>query len=174
MKASHSTELAAATAFSVRVAQPHEVAAFDAQLAGQHYLGVGRPVGDFLRQIVERDGHAVTLLVWGPNCYTLKNRDLWINWSASKRVAHLKLVDQNRRFLLLVAKGQSPIPLMQMTATRVTSLDTLMDAAYEAQANYGLRHPSTICRGGRPRRRYSPSANGTYRPSASRLKAHGP
>lgn len=101
------TELAT-PALTVRVAQPREVAAFDAQLADHHYLGAGRPVGHYLRQLVERDGHAVALLVWGPSCYALKDRDLWISWSASQRVARLKLVVQNRRFLLLAPKGQSP------------------------------------------------------------------
>lgn len=95
-------------ALTVRVAQLHEVQWFDAQLAAHHYLGAGRPVGDYLRQIVERDGQAVALLVWGPCCYALKDRDRWIGWSASQRVQGLKLVVQNRRFLVLAAKGQSP------------------------------------------------------------------
>ena len=85
-----------------------EVKWFDEQLAAQHYLGAGRPVGDYLRQIVERDGHAVALLVWGPACYALKYRDLWISWSASQRVERLKLIVQNRRFLVLAPKGESP------------------------------------------------------------------
>jgi len=81
---------------------------FDAQLAERHYLGAGQPVGDYLRQIVEVDGHPVALLVWGPACYALKDRDLWISWSAPQRIARLKLIVQNRRFLLLTARGQSP------------------------------------------------------------------
>lgn len=93
---------------TVRLAQPGEAAAFDAQLASHHYLGAGRPVGNYLRQFVEQDGQPVALLVWGPSCYALKDRDLWISWSASQRVERLQLVVQNRRFLLLAAKGQSP------------------------------------------------------------------
>ena len=108
MKASNSTEIPTATALTVRVVQTHEAAAFDAQLADHHYLGAGRPVGDYLRQLVERDGQAVALLVWGPGCYALKDRDLWISWSASQRVERLKLIVQNRRFLLLSPKGRSP------------------------------------------------------------------
>ena len=94
-------------AITVRVALPAEAAAFDAQLATHHYLGAGRPVGDYLRQFVERDGAPVALLVWGPSCYSLKDRDRSIGWSASQRVARLKLIVQNRRFLVLTAKGQS-------------------------------------------------------------------
>ena len=70
MKASDSTVTVTAPALTVRVAQPHEVAAFDAQLADHHYLGAGRPVGDYLRQFIERNGIAVALLVWGPSGYT--------------------------------------------------------------------------------------------------------
>jgi hypothetical protein len=95
-------------ALTVRVAAPAEAAAFDAQLASHHYLGAGRPVGDYLRQFVERDGVPVALLVWGPSCYALKDRERWLGWSTPQRVARLKLIVQNRRFLVLAPKGQSP------------------------------------------------------------------
>ena len=81
---------------------------FDRQLGDHHYLGAGRPVGDYLRQVVVLEGQPVALLVWGPACYALKDRDLWISWSASQRVERLKLIVQNRRFLLLAPKGQAP------------------------------------------------------------------
>lgn len=93
---------------SVRVPSAREVSWFDGLLADHHYLGAGRPVGDYLRQVVERDGKAVALLVWGPACYALKDRDQWISWSASQRLERLKLIVQNRRFLVLAPKGTSP------------------------------------------------------------------
>jgi hypothetical protein len=93
---------------TVRIAAPAEAATFDAQLTAHHYLGAGRAVGDYLRQFVERAGVPVALLVWGPSCYALKDRDRWIGWSASQRVTRLPLIVQNRRFLVLTAKGQSP------------------------------------------------------------------
>jgi hypothetical protein len=89
----------------VRVAIAQEIAWFDQQLGEHHYLGAGRPVGDYLRQVVSWQGKPVALLVWGPACYALKDRDLWISWSACQRVERLKLVVQNRRFLLLTPKG---------------------------------------------------------------------
>lgn len=92
----------------VRVALETETEWFDGLLANKHYLGAGRPVGDYLRQVVEVDGKAVALLVWGPACYALKDRDTWISWSAVQRLERLKLVVQNRRFLVLADKGQSP------------------------------------------------------------------
>lgn len=92
----------------VRVAASVEHAWFDQQLAEHHYLGAGRPVGDYLRQIVEVRGRPAALLVWGPACYALKDRDRWIGWSANHRVERLKLIVQNRRFLILGEKGAAP------------------------------------------------------------------
>ena len=99
---------AARPTLRVRAVAAQEHAWFDAQLADHHSLGAGRPIGDYLRQIVEVDGRAGALLVWGPACYALKDRDLWISWSAAQRVARLKLIVQNRRFLLVTPKGQAP------------------------------------------------------------------
>ena len=92
----------------VRVATTDEQEWFDQQLREKHYLGPGQPVGDYLRQVVERGGQAVALLVWGPASYALKDRDLWIGWSATTRVERLSLIVQNRRFLLLTPKGSEP------------------------------------------------------------------
>lgn len=92
----------------VRVPAEAELTWFDGLLAQNHYLGAGRAIGDYLRQVVELDGAAVGLLVWGPACYALKDRDLRISWSANQRLERLKLVVQNRRFLVLRPKGQAP------------------------------------------------------------------
>jgi hypothetical protein len=91
-----------------RVASDAELAWFDGLLADKHYLGAGRPVGDYLRQVIEVEGKPAALLVWGPACYALKDREQWICWSAVHRLERLKLVVQNRRFLVLADKGQSP------------------------------------------------------------------
>jgi hypothetical protein len=58
--------------------------------------------------VVKVHGRVAALLVWAPACYALKDRDQWINWSANQRVERLKLIVQNRRFLILAAKGESP------------------------------------------------------------------
>lgn len=99
---------AGVSGLNIRVAGAQEHDWFDAQMGEHHYLGAGRAVGDYLRQVVERDGHPVALLVWGPACYALKDRDLWVSWSAPQRVERLKLIVQNRRFLLLTEKGHAP------------------------------------------------------------------
>ena len=95
---------------------------FDAQLAARHALGAGTPVGDYLRQVVELAGQPVALLVWGPACYALKDRDLWISWSAPQRVERLKLIVQNRRFLLLTDRGQSPNLASQVLGAALRAL----------------------------------------------------
>lgn len=90
------------------VNSPQERAWFDSQLEESHDLGATRSVGDFLRQVVEIDSKPVALLAWGPACYALKDRDRWISWSAPQRIARLKLIVQNRRFMLMVPKATSP------------------------------------------------------------------
>jgi len=95
---------------------------FDEQMGDLHYLGSAKPVGDFLRQVVVRDGQWIGLLVWGPACYALKDRDEWIGWHATHRVERLKLVVQNRRFLLLHERGSEPNLASQSLAAALRAL----------------------------------------------------
>ena len=117
----------------VRVAAAEERGWFDAQLAERHYLGAGRSVGDYLRQIVTVRGRVVALLAWGPACYALKDRDRWVGWSANQRVERLKLIVQNRRFLVLGAKGQSPNLASQAMGAALRTLPA------QWQENFGYR-----------------------------------
>jgi hypothetical protein len=110
------------SALTVRVPAHEQIEWFDGCLADQHSLGAGRPVGDYLRQLVECEGRPVALLVWGPACYALKDRDRWISWSANQRIERLKLIVQNRRFLLLTAKGQSPNLASQVLGAALRAL----------------------------------------------------
>lgn len=109
-------------AVEVTVVAPAGVAWFDEQLAQRHYLKAGRPVGDYLRQLVTVRGQPAALLVWGPACYALKDRDQWLGWTATQRVERLKLIVQNRRFLLLTAKGEAPNLASQTLAAAVRTL----------------------------------------------------
>ena len=49
-------------------------------------------------------------------------RDPWISWSANQRSERLKLIVQNRRFLLLRAKGESPNLASQSLAAALRAL----------------------------------------------------
>lgn len=106
----------------VRVAAERQIQEFDKQMGELHYLGTAKPVGDFLRQIVQIGERQVALLAWGPASYALKDRDLWIGWSANQRVERLKLVVQNRRFLLLTQKGQEPNLASRVLAAAMRAL----------------------------------------------------
>lgn len=118
---------------TVSVVTEPEVEWFEQTLQQQHYLGAGWPVGDYLRQVVKRHGQPVALLVWGPACYALKDRDLWIGWSANQRVERLKLIVQNRRFLVLTEKGQAPNLASQVLAAALRALPS------QWQAQFGYR-----------------------------------
>ena len=86
----HSSEI-------VRVPAGAEERWIDGLLSDHHYLGAGRSVGDYLRQVVAVAGKPAALLVWGPGCYALKDRDLWISWSATQRLERLKIVLRSQR-----------------------------------------------------------------------------
>jgi hypothetical protein len=92
----------------VRPVAPDELERFEQLLAGKHYLGIAPPVGDFLRQVVIREGRWVALLVWGPAALKLKDREQWIGWNRTVAAERLKLVVQNRRYLLLHERGEEP------------------------------------------------------------------
>lgn len=104
------------------VTKATEVKAFDRRLADQHYLGSTRPVGDFLRQVVERDGKPVAQLAWGSAALKLKDREAWIGWTLAQRAERLKLVVQNRRYLLLHDKGAEPNLASQALAAACRAL----------------------------------------------------
>ena len=95
---------------------------FDRLLAERHYLGTAPPVGDFLRQVVVRDGQWVALLVWGPAALKLKDREKWIGWNAALAAERLKLIVQNRRYLLLHEKGREPNLASQALAAACRAL----------------------------------------------------
>lgn len=119
---SHPPSATPAAPLTVRVPTPDQWAAFDQQLAAHHPLGAGHPVGDQLRQIVERDGQPLALLVWGPAGYALKDRDRWLSWSVPQRLERLKLLVQNRRYLLLNPKSAAPNLASQALAAALHAL----------------------------------------------------
>ena len=137
MKTQSSCDVVSAIAHSsallVRVPCEDQVPWFDQLLGEHHYLGAGRPVGDYLRQVVEMEGRPVALLVWGPACYALKDRDRWIGWSANQRLERLKLVVQNRRFLVLTDKGQAPNLASQTMGAALRALPELWQQSFGYQ-----------------------------------------
>jgi len=100
---------------------PEEVTRFDELLQDEHYLHAGQPVGDYLRQVIVRDGQWVGLLAWGACSYALQARDEWVGWNAPLRAARQKLLVQNRRFLI-PGKARQPNLASQILAVAVTTL----------------------------------------------------
>jgi hypothetical protein len=92
----------------IRAMQKKEQKQFN-KLAGKfHYMGEGHSGGDTMRLIVEVDGEWVALLLWGSAAYRLKDRDIFIGWSAPQQAQRQKLIVQNRRFVLLSKPGTHP------------------------------------------------------------------
>lgn len=93
------------TPLEVHIVSGEDLKRFDQLLAQHHYLGASPPAGDFLRQVIVRDGQWVALLVWGSAALKLRDREKWIGWNAAMALERLKLVVQNRRYLLLHDRG---------------------------------------------------------------------
>lgn len=106
---------------AIIVCEKKDVKHFDEMLHDEHYLGAGRPVGDFLRQVIVRDEKWVGLLAWGACSYALQDRDEWIGWTAPLRAQRQKLLVQNRRFLI-PDKAREPNLASQALATAIDAL----------------------------------------------------
>jgi len=100
---------AAAQTLHVELCPPGQLKHFEATMDASHYLKAPHPVGDYLRQVVRTaKGEIVALLEWGPASYALKERERHIGWSPSQRRGRLKLIAQNRRYLLLSERATAP------------------------------------------------------------------
>ena len=86
---------------SLRIIEEEEIEEFNRILREHHPLHSSRSGGETLRYVAEIDGEWVGVLLWGSAAYRLKDRDQWIGWDESMRQRRLKLVVQNRRFLIL-------------------------------------------------------------------------
>jgi hypothetical protein len=71
-------------------------------VARYHYLGLGNCVGQNLKYLVrDRSGRPLAALLFGSAAWRTRPRDLWIGWNTEQRLAHLPLVANNARFLIL-------------------------------------------------------------------------
>lgn len=114
----------------IKLVEPFDQARFDALLKDKHYIGEAKPAGDFLRQVALLDGEWVGLLAWGPASYRLRDRDDWIGWSPTLRAERLKLIVQNRRFLLLGQKGEHPNLASRILGAAVRALPLQWESAF--------------------------------------------
>lgn len=70
-------------------------------LAHYHYLGYHRSVGEQLGYVATLADQLVGCLAWGAAAYRNGPREAYLGWDLATKRAHLHLVVQNTRFLLL-------------------------------------------------------------------------
>ena len=94
--------LAELGAIEVRqVRRTPEEALFNSLLQQQHYLGYTHPVGEHLKYLVYAQGRPIACVAWCSAPRHLGSRDRHIGWSAQARLANIRLLAYNTRFLIL-------------------------------------------------------------------------
>lgn len=79
-----------------------ERALFEVLLQRYHYLNYRSSVGENLQYLVrERGGRPVACPLFGAAAWQCANRDRQIGWDAATRAAHLHLLTNNTRFLVV-------------------------------------------------------------------------
>lgn len=117
--------------FQIYIAGDPEV--FDRLLDENHYIGRCHPVGDYLRVNVFCRGDLVALMSFGASSYALGDRDRYIGWSPRRRAECRNLIVQNRRFALLVPKGEQPNLASQVLSSVTRVLPGLWQNAFGYQ-----------------------------------------
>ncbi len=78
-----------------------ERAIYHQLLQGHHYLGAGSMAGAQLRYLARSGSEVVGALGFGASAWLVAGRDRFIGWGDASRRAHLHLVVNNNRFLIL-------------------------------------------------------------------------
>ena len=84
-----------------QVRRTPEEALFNSLLAQHHYLGYAQPVGEHLKYLVYAGGRPIACMAWSSAPRHLGSRDRFIGWSAQARLANIRLLAYNTRFLIL-------------------------------------------------------------------------
>ena len=88
-------------ALELRLILPDERPQFDQTLCAEHTLHNANLVGETLRYMaVGADGRWLALFGWSSPALRLRLRGGWLGWSEGQRAARLRLIAQNRRFLI--------------------------------------------------------------------------
>ena len=66
-----------------------------------HYLGYDAPVGEHLKYLAFLSGQVVACIIWASAAWRCGSRETFIGWNDSQKRAHLPLVANNVRFLIL-------------------------------------------------------------------------
>jgi len=96
------TSLAALGALEIRqVRRTPEEALFNSLLQQHHYLGCTQPVGERLKYVVYARARPIAWLAWSPAPRHLGSRNRFIRWGRKARLANIRLLAHNTRFLIL-------------------------------------------------------------------------
>ena len=84
-----------------QVRRTPEEALFNSLLQQHHYLGYSQPVGEHLKHLVYARGRPIACVAWSSAPRHLGSRDRFIGWGAQARLANIRLLAYNTRFLIL-------------------------------------------------------------------------
>jgi hypothetical protein len=84
-----------------QVRRTPEEAMFNALMQQHHYLGYTQPVGEQLKYMVFAQGRPVACMAWSSAPRHLGGRDKFIGWSKPARLANIRMLAYNTRFLIL-------------------------------------------------------------------------
>ena len=84
-----------------QVRRTPEEALFNSLLAQHHYLGYSQPVGEHLKYLVYARGRPIACVAWSSAPRHLGSRDRFIGWEPQARLANIRLLAYNTRFLIL-------------------------------------------------------------------------
>jgi hypothetical protein len=97
-----STSLAELGTLEVRqIRRTPDEAVFNGLMQQHHYLGYTQPVGEHLKYMVFVEGRPIACLAWSSAPRHLGSRDRFIGWTAPARLANIRLLAYNTRFLIL-------------------------------------------------------------------------
>ena len=84
-----------------QVRRTPDEALFNSLLQQHHYLGYTQPVGEQLKFVVYAAGRPIACLAWSSAPRHLGSRDRFIGWGPKARLANIRLLAYNTRFLIL-------------------------------------------------------------------------
>jgi hypothetical protein len=74
---------------------------FNSLMQQHHYLGYTQPVGEHLKYVIYAGERPIACAAWSSAPRHLGSRDRFIGWSPRARLANVRLLAYNTRFLIL-------------------------------------------------------------------------
>jgi hypothetical protein len=84
-----------------QVRRTPDEAMFNALVQQHHYLGYTQPVGEHLKYMVFAGKRPIACMAWSSAPRHLGSRDRFIGWASAARLANIRLLAYNTRFLIL-------------------------------------------------------------------------